>query len=178
MNTMDRCEKHKLMRCAICMRPAASLSPAPLVVNVPAGSSFSPEDALDGPQQPNVQTSAPEVDKQALEAIERNKAIGLAGSTIVTDTVIEESFPWPNPKTSAGVFHPDPPFQVQPRGTVESNPIVNAAAIYAEAQKRVEATVRQIANLKLQLENAETMQAEAVADRDVKKSVLQKLVAE
>jgi len=215
MNAMERCAEHRLLRCAVCMHRQTKSAPTP------AATSAAPGEILDGPMLPV--ESAP-VDKQAQEAIERNKEIAAASQQPVKPFDPVGLDPLSDSETLKGLFHPNPPFQVRPRSTVEpnpivaaasqqpvkpfdpialdplknidggfyseppfvvqprdtmkSNPIVAAAAEYTEAQKRVETAAQTIKRIRIELDDAENEQKEAVADRDVKKSVLQKLVAE
>ena len=58
------------------------------------------------------------------------------------------------------------------------NPVVNAASKYATSQRAAEIAMRRVETLRLELQQAENAAADAIADRDMKKQVLQKLVTE
>jgi hypothetical protein len=170
----DRCVKHGLMRCAMCSRPGGSTTPmvatpksvGPIVVNT-TSPDFNPEDLLSSPS-PTV-TQVPEgPDKQALEAMERNRAIAAAPAVepLAANPVAEEI-----------KFADTLANEQNNEQNTNINPIVRAAEEYALAQKRVELFALQHAELAAKLRELEAQTVEAQGDRDIKKAVLQKLVS-
>ena len=157
MSDYTRCTLHGLLRCAMCSRPAAHVPPA----------AQPPAEILDGPGA----SAAPvAIDKQAQEAIERNREIAENVNGPIILGPLELTQPWaatPIPRTQAQTI----PVIVDP------NPVVAAAKEYSDAQTKVLTSIREVDNLRLRLQQAENAYKDAEADREIKKSVLQKLVA-
>ena len=170
MNEYARCAKHNLMRCGICNRPPKVTAPAP-ATSVPAVG-FDPSDLLDKPAEvlDGPSAPAPVIDAQAQEAIERNRAIYALPADLAKDILAD-------PNIAKGLFEIDPPFALDPRRSASPNPIVTAAQEYAQAQVVAQMATRKVETLRLELQQAENAAADAIADRDVKKTVIAKLVA-
>ena len=161
MSDYTRCTLHGLLRCAMCSRPAAHVPPA----------AQPPAEILDGPGA----SAAPvAIDKQAQEAIERNKEIKAAEEGDFVDTSAYEEY-----ERSKKVIQSSEESVVKQSGRSESivNPVVAAAKEYSDAQTKVLTSIREVDNLRLRLQQAENAYKDAEADREIKKSVLQKLVA-
>jgi hypothetical protein len=155
----DRCTAHRLLRCGVCASKGFnSTSVAPV--------SAAPPELLDGP---GVSSEPIEIDKQAQEAIERNKEI--------YNLPLEENL--------TRIYEPalaarpvSVPASVQlPRVIDTPNPVVSAAKEYSEAQTNVLTRSREVDTLRLKLQQAENALKDAEGDREIKKAVLQKLVA-
>jgi predicted nucleic acid-binding Zn-ribbon protein len=114
------------------------------------------------------------IDKQAQEAIERNKEIKAAEEGDFVDTSAYEEY-----ERSKKVIQSSEEGVVKQSGRSESivNPVVAAAKEYSDAQTKVLTSIREVDNLRLRLQQAENAYKDAEADREIKKQVLQKLVA-
>ena len=178
MNEYARCAKHNLMRCGTCNRPPKVTAPAP-ATSVPAVG-FDPSFNLPEANTMVGGTVAVAPDAQALEAMERNKAILMGAESPVKEVV--SNFPTLSLESSAEVIdiykrnaNADSPFVRVV--TIQPNPIVTAAQEYAQAQVVAQMATRKVETLRLELQQAENAAADAIADRDVKKTVIAKLVA-
>lgn len=173
MSEYARCTKHNLMRCGICNRPPKVTMPM-LVTSVPAVG-FDPSDLLDKPAEvlDGPGASAPVIDAQSQEAIERNRAIAAASNqsseSIMRNTVDD---------ILADMRKQPLVTKERIERTLSPNPIVTAAQEYAQAQVVAQMAIRKVETLRLELQQAENAAADAIADRDVKKSIVAKLVAE
>ncbi len=181
----ERCTEHGLMRCVMCaVKPTGVSTPAPVVaVSTPAPvlpAGFSPEDALDTPQarphDPNAPSVAAAPDKQAVEAIERQRAIAVARGEL-NELQKESRDILVTAHTMPGAIINVDGDPAKARIVISVDPIVNAAQEYASAQDRVEKVSKSLRELKVQVETAEEVLMRASQDRDMKKQVLQKLVS-
>lgn len=155
-----RCDKHGVTRCMLCTMKAKETQAPP---------------QLD-----------PVADKQALEAIERNKSVQ-DGAPVevdygawVSDPANIEIGPAVEAqvnKAMAPLTQDDPLIRTAPRGThLAGNPIVDAAAAYTSAQTEVENVIKEVEDLRGELRDREHWLEEKKADRDTKKLTLQALV--
>jgi hypothetical protein len=115
-----------------------------------------------------------ELAKRFKESVERNReiaektaALPLSAEEVVSEIKEDAKYVIPMRAIRQIAGHPEP-----------VNPVIYAAAEYTGAQKRVEAAAQTIKRIRIELDAAENEQKEAIEDRNVKKSVLQKLVAE
>ncbi|MGH7745459.1 MAG: hypothetical protein ACREQ5_11800 [Candidatus Dormibacteria bacterium] len=123
-----------------------------------APSNWSPEDALDGPNTATAVSEAP--DKQALEAIERNKAIQAA-------------------RGDDAVMHaPVQLVEVAQKGAnlVSDNPIITMAHNFAAAEQKVTAKEKHLSMLGESLKIAQSELSDAVIERDQLKAALQRAI--
>ena len=189
----ERCEKHNLMGCAMCNpRARGAVVTAALLVPPPTAA-WSPEDALDSPLVAVSDTQEQVPDKQALEAMERQKEIQKKNAELEAAGTLEvptammidsdlERLKAEKTELLRKLEQPGSVVEVDGDPTktalpvVAPNPIVRAAEEYTKAQAHVTASAANIAVIRLRLAEAEGEYAEAVADRDLKKEVLQKLV--
>jgi hypothetical protein len=124
------------------------------------------------------------LDRQAQEATERQKEILVARGEIAASAEAVEKSPSDDigeetayPATEAAKTAAVRYKETQSATRVPANPIVNAAQEYAVAQHDVDAAWRGVETLEIEIEAARDRLEEAIADRDLKKQVLQKLVA-
>lgn len=163
MDAFTRCTDHGLMRCAICA-PKAPIPGIHEVLATPAApvlNGWSPEDALDTP--PPGTTVVPvlvQLDDQAREAIERQKEIQEKRHEPI------EILPLNTAST-----------RIEVQGTTGETPIMHAAREYSTSQVKVENETRRVELAEAELKNAQRSLQGFMDDRDMKKSVLQKLVA-
>ena len=174
MNEYVRCTKHNLMRCGTCNRPPKVTAPAP-ATSVPAVG-FDPSFNLPEANTMVGGTVAVAPDAQALEAIERNRAIQNNIQQEKSKDYLVPAVVWDSP---AGIKVIDDVVEkaAQELGVARANPIVTAAQEYAQAQVVAQMATRKVETLRLELQQAENAAADAIADRDVKKTVIAKLVA-
>ena len=170
MNAYTRCEKHNLMRCAMCSRPEvfqALQIPQQALTPSAKTPGFDPSDMLDVPASGKSvdETGAAVLDAETQAAIERNREIANAQKQPPTEPVEyghgDNAMPTPSRTPS----------------TRSANPIVVAAEDYARSQREVELTKGKVGFLQLELQKAVAAATEAELNCEAAKAALQKLVA-
>jgi hypothetical protein len=155
----DRCEKHGVTRCMLCN--------------------------LKNPKPAHAVHQ--EMDKQAQEAAARVADTAPVevdfGSYVAAEVATDPAWPEDGtPETrmetqiqrALGKPPAEPPLKITTH--LAGNPIVDAAADYASAQRDVEMALAEINELKSKLERQECYLTEVTSGRDMKKKVLQALV--
>lgn len=192
MNGYDRCSLHHLMRCQQC-NPVTTHFMTPNAHVAPAG--FNPEDALDRsigtPSGSAVPSTAPAIDKQTLEAIERRKAMQ-------AKTPVEVSFgevpvgvkiePEPERKVEAPailgapyefdetVSSKDVNLDLYGSFASTADPLVLAAKAYSEAQIQANIATKKIGLLRIEIQEAKNTRRTAMKEVRARKAELKKLV--
>jgi hypothetical protein len=174
MNAYTRCEKHNLMRCAMCSRPEVFQAPQiPQQALTPSAKTpgFDPSDMLDVPASGKSvdETGAAVLDAETQAAIERNREIANAQKQPPSDGSIND------PTVIHSIVGDLTPHRV-PK-TQSANPIVVAAEDYARSQREVELTKGKVGFLEHELEIAMKDADEALQNCEAAKAALQKLVA-
>lgn len=179
-----RCSAHGLMNCMLCSAakpavPKAAVEGAIVVTQRPPG--WSPEDELSGSSASSV--AIPDgPDKQALEAIERQKEILLKREVELNsvDTILVEG---PKERLNTSMGEGDGRrlekalLQLsQPRAVDNRSPLMEAAALYDEAERTVTKAVQRVEDAEVELKNAQRTSQAAAEARDVKKQLLKKLM--
>lgn len=192
MTGYERCKSHNLMRCAQCA-PVTAHFAAPSAHVAPAG--FSPEDALDrsigAPSGSAVSSVAPVVDKQALEAIERRKAMQAKAPVEVSFGEVPVGVkiePEPERKVEAPailgapyefdetVSSKDVNLDLYGSFTSTADPLVLAAKAYSDAQIQANIATKKIGLLRIEIQEAKNTRRAAMKEVRARKAELKKLV--